>query len=235
MFLSVCIASLLASAAAFSPSMPSTQRAGSVALNAEMSKSIPFLTRPEKLDGSMPGDMGFDPMGLSEIQTDLNYARWAELKHGRIAMLAITGMVVQESGIHLPGDQFTEAADPFAAVAKVGFLGNMQIFLAIGIVELINFNKYYGDGVPGDIGWGSKYLDKMNDEQKKYRMEQEVVHGRLAMLAISGAVTTHLMYHQPLLSYIGQSPPPPGAHRICCSICSINLLSKVCCYQGSYG
>ena len=33
-----------------------------------MSKAIPFLTRPEKLDGSMPGDMGFDPMGLSEIQ-----------------------------------------------------------------------------------------------------------------------------------------------------------------------
>ena len=41
------------------------QRAGSVSLNAEeMSKSIPFLVRPEKLDGSMPGDMGFDPMRL---------------------------------------------------------------------------------------------------------------------------------------------------------------------------
>jgi hypothetical protein len=36
-----------------------------------MSKSIPFLTRPEKLDGSMPGDMGFDPMGLSEIQSNV--------------------------------------------------------------------------------------------------------------------------------------------------------------------
>lgn len=42
-----------------------SQRAGSVSLNAEeMSKSIPFLVRPEKLDGSMPGDMGFDPMRL---------------------------------------------------------------------------------------------------------------------------------------------------------------------------
>jgi hypothetical protein len=37
----------------------------SLALNAEeMSKSIPFLVRPEKLDGSMAGDMGFDPMRL---------------------------------------------------------------------------------------------------------------------------------------------------------------------------
>jgi hypothetical protein len=43
----------------------SAQRAGSVSLNAEeMSKAIPFLVRPEKLDGSMPGDMGFDPMRL---------------------------------------------------------------------------------------------------------------------------------------------------------------------------
>jgi hypothetical protein len=42
-----------------------TQRAGSVALNAEeMSKSIPFLVRPDKLDGSMAGDFGFDPMRL---------------------------------------------------------------------------------------------------------------------------------------------------------------------------
>ena len=41
-----------------------SQRA-SVALNAEeMSKAIPFLVRPEKLDGSLPGDMGFDPMRL---------------------------------------------------------------------------------------------------------------------------------------------------------------------------
>ena len=42
-----------------------SHRAGSVALNAEeMSKAIPFLVRPDKLDGSMPGDMGFDPMRL---------------------------------------------------------------------------------------------------------------------------------------------------------------------------
>lgn len=55
---------LLASASAFAPAQQS-QRAGSVALNAEeFSKAIPFLVRPEKLDGSMPGDMGFDPMRL---------------------------------------------------------------------------------------------------------------------------------------------------------------------------
>ena len=60
-----------------------------------MSKSLPFLPRPEKLDGTMAGDKGFDPMGLSEIQQDLTYARWGELKNGRVAMLAVLGMIVQ--------------------------------------------------------------------------------------------------------------------------------------------
>ena len=35
----------------------------------------------------MVGDYGFDPMELSEIQTDLIYARAAELKHGRMAQV----------------------------------------------------------------------------------------------------------------------------------------------------
>jgi len=69
-FRSAIVATLLVAASAFAPA----QQAGStsISLNADMSKSIPFLTRPEKLDGSMPGDMGFDPMGLSEIQGTLN-------------------------------------------------------------------------------------------------------------------------------------------------------------------
>merc|ERR1719469_819969 len=92
---------LFASASAFAPASQTAQRAGSVALNAEeFSKSIPFLVRPDKLDGSMPGDMGFDPMRLSDIQTDLRYAQWAEVKHGRICMLALVGMLVQQAGIH---------------------------------------------------------------------------------------------------------------------------------------
>jgi light-harvesting complex I chlorophyll a/b binding protein 1 len=56
---------LIAGASAFAPSAQTAQRVGSVSLHAEeMSKAIPFLVRPEKLDGSMAGDMGFDPMRL---------------------------------------------------------------------------------------------------------------------------------------------------------------------------
>jgi len=39
-----------------------------------MSKSIPFLECPKNLNGSLPGDVGFDPLYLSD-NINLNYAR----------------------------------------------------------------------------------------------------------------------------------------------------------------
>jgi hypothetical protein len=59
------------------------------------SKAVPFLSQPEKLDGSMAGDVGFDPLGFSYF-VDLKWLREAELKHGRVCMLAWTGCIVQE-------------------------------------------------------------------------------------------------------------------------------------------
>lgn len=58
------------------------------------SKAMPFLSQPPKLDGSMAGDVGFDPLGLSTF-LDVKWLREAELKHGRICMLAWTGCIVQ--------------------------------------------------------------------------------------------------------------------------------------------
>lgn len=113
-------------------------------------------------------------------------------------MLAIVGMVVQQAGIHLPGAQFTNT-DVFGAISSVGFAGNLQVLLAIGIVESLNFKKHYEDGTPGDIGWGNDQLYKLSPEQQKVRQEQEVVHGRLAMIAFTGAITQTLLFGGKLL------------------------------------
>jgi len=194
-FRTVVLASLAASAAAFAPASVNVER--SVALNAKMSESLPFLPCPEKLDGSMAGDKGFDPMGLSEIQEDLTYARWAELKHGRIAMLAIVGLITQEY-IHLPGALY-QNSDPFGAVSTVGLGVNLQIFAGIGIVELSNFYKHYDGSTPGDIGWTGGFLKNKSEADIAKAKEQEISHCRLAMVAITGASVQTLMFHQPLL------------------------------------
>ena len=80
---------------------PASSRAAGVttALSmAERSKSLPFLLRPSKLDGTLAGDEGFDPLGLSNIEDigiDLYWMREAELKHSRVAMLAVVGSLSQ--------------------------------------------------------------------------------------------------------------------------------------------
>lgn len=110
----------------------------------------------------------------SDIQTDLKYARWAEIKHGRICMLAIVGIVVQQLGLHFPGEAYTNK-DIFGAVSTVGWGVNLQIFLGMAFAELTTFNMHYGEGEPGDFGLDGGMLKNMTPEQVKYRQESEIV------------------------------------------------------------
>ncbi|CAM9819062.1 unnamed protein product, partial [Ectocarpus sp. 6 AP-2014] len=51
----------------------------------------------------VPGDLGFDPLGLApEDEDELNVMKTKELNHGRLAMIGITGMIVQELVRPLP-------------------------------------------------------------------------------------------------------------------------------------
>ncbi len=47
----------------------------------------------------------FDPLGLADLGSDvtLSWFRASELKHGRVAMVATTGYLVQAAGFHFPG------------------------------------------------------------------------------------------------------------------------------------
>ena len=54
---------------------------------AKPSKALPFLEAPPCQSSKLIGaEAGFDPLYLSEF-IDINWAREAELKHGRICML----------------------------------------------------------------------------------------------------------------------------------------------------
>jgi hypothetical protein len=64
-----------------------------VSNNADRSMSLPFLKSPEIVDGSLPGDRGFDPFNFSSNQNALQWQRTAESKHARLAMLAAAGWI----------------------------------------------------------------------------------------------------------------------------------------------
>ncbi|CAM9798354.1 unnamed protein product, partial [Heterosigma akashiwo] len=153
---------------------------------AEKSKSLPFLTKPEKLDGSMVGDVGFDPLRITDQLTDLNFVRAAELKHGRVAMLAVVGFAIA-SKVNLYGDA-AAISTPLDAPFMVPFAGNMQILSFIGIIELATLDSTYaGEGAPGDYGWDPLNFSKgKTPEQMKDLQLKELKNGRLAMWAILG-------------------------------------------------
>lgn len=63
----------------------------------EKSQALPFAARPKILDGTLPADVGFDPFGFAGTdKASLAYMREAEIKHCRLAMLAVVGWVAAE-------------------------------------------------------------------------------------------------------------------------------------------
>mmetsp|Transcript_10751 Transcript_10751/g.15163 ORF Transcript_10751/g.15163 Transcript_10751/m.15163 type:complete len:249 (+) Transcript_10751:58-804(+) len=146
----------------------------------ERSKAIPFLPRPANLDGTMVGDVGFDPMYLSSIPKDfsgfiqppqweskgiptLYWMREAELKHSRVCMLAWFGWVAADGGfgpaLRFPGDMYSVENIPnsFAAHDILVSQGSMGfLLLAAGFVEfctgavLVEVAKGESDREAGD-------------------------------------------------------------------------------------
>ena len=68
MFRVVVVVIMIASVASFAPKM---QKTSATSLEAK-SASVPFLEKPAALDGSMAGDVGFDPFGFSNAWLDVS-------------------------------------------------------------------------------------------------------------------------------------------------------------------
>ena len=159
---------------------------------AEKSASIPFLNKPPALDGSMPGDVGFDPLGFSttitELGGDLNYVRETELMHGRQAMLACVGFVAPALFGKLPvawtADVSTNPLEAQSQLPPEGFYQvALSIFVAEGLRAQIIFVK---DNVPGDHGFDPFGWLPKTPEEIHVMKTKEVLNGRLAMIAIVG-------------------------------------------------
>ena len=186
--------SLIVSSASYAPALRSTapvvQRAAAPTM--KKSEALPFMEEPAHLAG-MIGNVGFDPLSLSTPQ-NIKWMREAELKHGRMTMLAWTGYVAVDLGLKLPGAKYA-ALTSYTAHQGTADYELFFLLLLVGTAETIGFKQIYdmmdgADRDAGDFGFDPLMLLKGNEVQYK---EAELVHGRAAMLAFSAVVTQGAM------------------------------------------
>ncbi|CAM9388207.1 unnamed protein product [Choristocarpus tenellus] len=129
----------------------------------------------------------WDPLGFSTDEPSLFRRRAVELKHGRVSMLAVVGVIVQ-SFVHLPHPLFSNPL-PLAAfidIWKEAAPAVMLVLVLIGVLELTVGKQDYVDMAPGELG-GFGSIAKPVDFREWDKVQlAELKHGRLAMIAILG-------------------------------------------------
>jgi hypothetical protein len=173
-----------------------------VSNNVDRSMSLPFLKRPETLDGTIPGDRGFDPFNFSSDQNALQWQRTAEIKHARIAMLAAAGWPIAELfdkkiAYALELKPLLVFQDRVPSVLNGGLshispaywftvLSLAAVMEAIGYVKEFEAKQAGQQYTPGDLGFDPLGLFGNTEEDRKFKLEAELFNGRLGMLAITG-------------------------------------------------
>jgi len=132
----------------------------------------------------------FDPLGLAKDEVSLYRRRCVELKHGRVAMLGIAGIIIQHF-YQFPGPAFVEGERPLAALHKVANECPVALvgpLLLIGVFELgPGRQEYYGNKAPGELGPAGPLFALPAAPARRAAMElRELKHGRLAMLSLAG-------------------------------------------------
>jgi len=152
-------------------------------------------------DCVMVGNKGFDPLNLAKTLDELDTFREAEIKHGRLAMLAAVGWPASEKLQPYLSGKFG-LPDLLAKGEKApslvnGGLENINPFFFVGILaftafvetEVLNKVKKRENRQPGDLGFDPLGFSKGKPEAVKrdYQLK-ELQNGRLAMLAVVGYV-----------------------------------------------
>merc|ERR1719163_2169577 len=148
-------------------------------------------------DGTLAGDMNFDPLMIADNSEKLAWYREAEIKHARLAMLAAFGWPVSE--VLNFGKLLTN--DGRAPSLLNGGLGEVN-------------GVYWGAVVALAVYWESKGLDKQYGKQSDYlpgmlgfdplgadspaMRNAEITNGRVAMVAITAFALEEALTKAPI-------------------------------------
>jgi hypothetical protein len=198
------LGAFVASAAAFSPSNSKNNKnvkvktIATTTTNAATAKKMddrPIFSPPAILDGSMAGDFGFDPLNLATNQQDLNLYREAEIRHSRLAMLAVVGWPLSElwqssiaSKLDLPSLIRPNDLAPAVLNGNISDIAPTFFVAALTLGAMIEAHTWLRKETPrfiGDIGFDPFKAYPSDPLLQRQIQEAELTNGRLAMLAIT--------------------------------------------------
>lgn len=143
----------------------------------------------------------FDPLELAD---DDNFAiyREAELKHGRVSMLATLGMTLPDffkdtlvpENLYLSKSlelRFQDVPCGLKALSVVPREGWLQILLAVGFIDTFVLVQRNLNAMPADYNVG--YFGLVDKARHENELEAEIEIGRLAMVAFVIQVVEELV------------------------------------------
>lgn len=146
----------------------------------------------------------FDPAGFSKVGDEEGFRslRLAELKHGRVAMLAAVGFLVAEQ-FHpfFGGDIDVPSFIAFQETPLQPFWPAVVLLIAVPeVFSVFSFQSPFGgetwairqDYFPGDLGFDPLGLKPKDADELKSMQTKELNNGRLAMIAMAGMVGQEL-------------------------------------------
>merc|ERR1719210_1800761 len=168
--------------------------------DAEVAPPPPF--NPADQLGAMQPIGFFDPLGFSKVGDEQGFRklRMAEIKHGRVAMMASIGALGQHF-VRFPG--FEKAHGTFGAMLTgEGVLGFVVLFVASGVLELAwKDDKGREPGNFGDPFGVNMYNDDMRSK--------EISNGRMAMISVLGIFAAELATGKDAIEQFGLSATQP--------------------------
>jgi len=186
----ICL-SLVGAAAAFAP-------ATTKPVSTQLSLTL------DDIGGGTPPLKNYDPFNLATSGSDetLLWYRAAELKHGRVAMVATTGYLINAAGIHFPGMLSSDISfeslstmSPPDAWAAVPVAGKAQILATIFIAELVTEGyqgtHYMKGGDLPTMVFPPIDFSSVSEETLKRKRNAELNNGRLAQIAIMSFISEH--------------------------------------------
>lgn len=124
---------------------------------------------------------------------NLKWMQEAELKHGRVTMLAVIGWIAVDLGVKFPGEKFAGLTSLQAHDAMVKSGDMFHLFLFVAAIETLAFGPTIemalgnNNKEGGDLGFDPLSF-KGGKDYESLKLK-EIKNGRLAMLAFSGLCT----------------------------------------------